>query len=766
MGSDNPHPDGDPMGTEPSSPAPAGEGPGFAPSTAAALIGAIVAIVVVLALLFQGGGDSLPTTGLPAPTTTEDTSTSSASPELTADRPEIPPIDCNGLWGDDELVLALGSEERPYSQLGSFTFAQGETCIEELALDESYFIRVEPGDPSDFAPEAILNGQTNVMVADVGDAARWFGGADDGDAPTVLAVFEETPVGELFFRVSIGRPDLSPDEHLAVTIELAQAMLPNFPYVVVEPPAPPEPIVIEIQHDSVTPTESRTLDELVIDGEGSGDWTLGEGLVAALAYLSGEVSDFDPPAAFDVSNGSATGIMLMAIDYVENGSDAAMRVEVERFLAEFTFPEPPVDPTPDPDEGEGEDALGIDSGSFVLLGFVPAQNQPPAQEPLDCGLEAVWFEVDCTVVVEIGDVRFGYPRGVSEGTIDGWTMDDVDGIRAAIETSVNEYSRHGSLEKVDILLTPNGGPFGRGVPFRDGDRCLIHLNTAVQTLAADQRDFFVALELAGCFLSNNLPRETFRSYGASKWWFQGLASYLAAEAFPSLNIEWSAIDRLESSELSSSLQDRTVSNWAFFRSVAAHGGGPSAALGIVVPLTDAPTIAAQQDKLAAQSSSDPALHVFHQELSDGKIPDSGGAPRQYNPSASADIELTGTTIILDEPTRFGVTRYHLTVPSGMYACLEYDITGNVLSSWRTGDLGSGGGSWGFDLPEELTGEAVVVVTTVQEGESFGISAEVSDEPDCDEDEEDDPTDFELPDCGICDPSFYFRLFGAFLDALS
>ena len=60
-------------------------------------------------------------------------------------------------------------------------------------------------------------------------------------------------------------------------------------------------------------------------------------------------------------------------------------------------------------------------------------------------------------------------------------------------------------------------------------------------------------------------------------------------------------------------------------------------------------------------------------------------------------------------------------------------------------------------------ESVFVATTVREGQWFSASAEVSEELGCDE--EDDTGEIELPDCGFCDPSFYYRFFGVVRDII-
>jgi hypothetical protein len=716
-------------------------------------IGATIGAVILAALISTTIRDdneppfaaAVPTTTL-APSGATTTATLGSGTIPTATGPNVPPVDCSRLMAATDVDLALGSEERPFSELSSFRVARGEVCQETLASDDAYFIRLEPGDPADFAPAAVLNGRTGEPVSGVGDEARWFGGPG---VPALLAVYQGTTVGDLVFRVSIGRPDLSPEEQLPVVSDLARVMLARFPYVEVEEP---EPEVFSFDREPPS-TPPQTFDEVVVAGEEAGQWSRGEGLVAALRFLAGAPSEFAPPGELDVLNGSATGVILMAQQYLDDGPDAAARAELEALLSGFGLPQPLT--------VESVEALGstdnVVISASVISGEVVAQEAP--QGP-SCGLEADWYGVDCTVVEDLGGVLFGYPRGALTGTVEGWDLEDISVIRQAIQTTIAEYTKYGTMSKIDLVVTPEGNRLGEGIPKKDEDRCVIYLNKRVQALQQRSQSFFTALELAGCFLFENLPSGVFDSYSAAKWWYQGTTTFLAAEAFPDANSEWSSpITRLEANELETSLQDRSVENWPFFRSVAGHEGGPLAVLTMLSELTDAPLRSAQQDKLTAYNPSNAALHVFHEELTDQQITDASPPGVTYEP-VSWEVEMSGPSIIQDEPIRFGVSRYHVSVASGMTACLEYDISDDVVTSWRQGKPGSGAGGWTTALPDEITGDSVFVATTVADGQSFNISAKVSDKPGCGEDEPPEPED-----CALCGPSLFYRLVGAVGDAM-
>jgi hypothetical protein len=100
-----------------------------------------------------------------------------------------------------------------------------------LVSDDRVFVLIQPGDPDDFEPGGRLLGVTGEPVSDVGDEARWFGGggADGGGTAGVLSVRQDTRLGVLYFRVGLGRPDLTSGEQLAVATKLASRALPRFP---------------------------------------------------------------------------------------------------------------------------------------------------------------------------------------------------------------------------------------------------------------------------------------------------------------------------------------------------------------------------------------------------------------------------------------------------------------------------------------------------------------------------------------------------------
>ncbi|MHB8819688.1 MAG: hypothetical protein ACYC7M_11590, partial [Bellilinea sp.] len=63
-----------------------------------------------------------------------------------------------------------------------------------------------------------------------------------------------------------------------------------------------------------------------------GEWTLEEGLVAFLKLFAGEVQPSGDPAGVGVQEAEGTGIIQMAYEYLQNGTDEEIKTEITRLL--------------------------------------------------------------------------------------------------------------------------------------------------------------------------------------------------------------------------------------------------------------------------------------------------------------------------------------------------------------------------------------------------------------------------------------------------
>lgn len=193
--------------------------------------------VVVLALFAAacGGGEAETTPTDPASaavsvaTTMIATTTTETSAEPSPHNPNIQPINCRSLLKIDDMEEAINVWDREGGPANTFGFSEGEACGDTIDGDEDSFVRVEPGDPADFDSSAVFLGASSQPVADVGEAAVWFGGTGSDSHAGLLAVRQDTSLGELYFRITLGRPELDDADRRAAATTLAAAMLPRFP---------------------------------------------------------------------------------------------------------------------------------------------------------------------------------------------------------------------------------------------------------------------------------------------------------------------------------------------------------------------------------------------------------------------------------------------------------------------------------------------------------------------------------------------------------
>jgi len=157
--------------------------------------------------------------------------------------------------------------------------------------------------------------------------------------------------------------------------------------------------------------------------------------------------------------------------------------------------------------------------------------------------------------------------------------------------------------------------------------------------------------------------------------------------------------------------------------------------------------------LAAAPGMAELYHDLERALSDANVGDVGPGTVPYDPQAW-ELPIAGPSEVPFEVPRFGVRRLHIEVPAGRYACVQSFSQGEVRMSWRSGAPGEPG-SWSDELPTSFEGEAVMVVSSVEPGAHYTLDIiDLSDDPDCQEDDQSDGG--ELTDlCDLCGPSTYY-----------
>jgi hypothetical protein len=693
-------------------------------------------VVAVVVLVVNGGDDAedpvaLDTTTPPVATSTTDGATQPDS--------QVPAIDCAPLLTAEETGGALAAFDRPEGQGGSFEISQSEVCTESLAVDESYFVRIEPGNPDDFEPGATLNGTTGENVGHVGDGALWFGGAEaeGSGAVGLLTVREETPLGALHFHIVLGRPDIDETAQREIVIELARLALPRFPGVEIEPPEP-EVIIFEEE----TPDRSDiSLTDNVLAKEEAGEWTLGEGLVAMLSLIADETERSSVLGQTELVDPSASDVIRLGEDYLETGPDGLAKDEIARLLDMLTFAPEELDQM-----SAGEPLTPHASTLLVSL-------QPVAQEGQSQGCDKLELPNPCLVKVPVPD-RDGVPPNKHKmyaSLIEGsaWDQIDVDLAVDALLDSAEKYEVLGDMPATTLVLLPGGDELF--VHFIRND-CAVYVDDFLAGTDPLEFQQIVAREIAFCLIGQTYFSILTGNQGAARWWTHGLANYLSGVIYDDVNLEHKNLPaKLAQVELSTTLADRSFTNWVLFEYL--HGVMGAGA--IMEMIAAFPPGGDHIAALANYGGMSELYHDFERGLSDANIGDIGGGTVPYDPIAW-ELPLSGPTEVPFPVPRFGVRRLHIIVPSGQYACFETTENGEQRVSWRPGEPGQAG-SWSDELPISFEGENVMMITTLEQGVQFKMTVtDVDDDPDCqDEEESSTPPADECELNVVCRASRYF-----------
>ncbi len=693
-----------------------------------------VALALLLTLAACGGGDDSDATPSQGPSTSEPTAAATSD----AERPDVAPLRCQTLLTQNAIDDALDIWNRPSGDMDTIGGAGGEVCQETVASDQDVFVRIEPGEPQDFKPGAQLLGVEGERVAGIGDGALWFGGVDaeGGGKRGVLTVAQESSVGGVVFRIVLGRPDLDSAEQLAVAKAVAATALPRFPGVTLGQST-------AIEHEPAD-RSGESFTENLLAREADGDWTRGEGLVATLRYFAGEIDASEVLRHPQVLDGSGTGIVKLAQEYVQTSSNDVQVAEINRLLKLLAMPEPRRSSANARPESAGS------SGRFMAAPSTQAETPVP-----DSGVcYTVWpdygdpcFMSTAAAPEFAGKYVFWFPvLDPGETEWEGWTFGPST-IRDAIhKTAVQLEGMGGGMPRVSVVLAPFEGH--SWVTLRPDGLCEILLNKGAQALRDKDPALLqqaVASTIARCYIDWNfqLPEQ----------WEAPIAWYLSDVVYPRASMETVILkipETLASEELSTPVDERSLSNMAFFEYV-------DAALGLQGTMDAVGTFAASG--LGSVPSIEGLLHEYAKSLADGFIQDQAGT-HVYAPPAERMPLSQGQTISADIAA-FGVERIHVVVPAGNYACLEYPDASNldISASWRAGAPGESG-DWTSALPSTIQGEGVFVVTAADPGGSFSIKVtDLDNDPKCDEDEESTHPAIPTP-CPFCDPSQYFFKWGS------
>ncbi|MGB8362758.1 MAG: hypothetical protein WCE80_15265 [Acidimicrobiia bacterium] len=688
-----------------------------------ALIGGVALIMVIgIVASLAGGGEEPAIAG--ASTTLAATAAATTMVDASEfDHPDVPPISCETLITNDDAFEVMF----PSGSGGLFTFAMGETCTYDPDDGSGMLIRIEPGLPSDFDAGTELLGASGLAVPDIGDGAVWFAGTGGDTGAGLLAVREGTELGALFFRVTVSLPDLDDAGRLEQAVSLAGTALPRFPGVVVEPPEP-ELITFDDQEVDLSP---YSLDDLLYGGVETGDWTLGEGLVAILDWM---VNGTDGVVGGEMSETSGSGVVAVAQAYLATEPDDAARVQAlldELFVTR--------------DELEQRSELADSIATRLLVSAAPVA-QEQTGDPCDGATvaEPCYAELD---MAEYPDLEVGkYKVFVAQPS--KWTEVEVKLAKEALHDAALTFEGLGNMPSEWLELNPGDALYAG----YNSQGCLASMGDFLVGMDPNELKQVFAREISFCLISGDAQSQLKGNPNSVVWLVYGLANYLSDVVYPGTNLEHKNLpSTLAQEELSTSVPDRTWTNWILFEHLHEFMG-PG---GIMAMIRGFPTQGDLIAALAGVAGMPEMYHDLERALSDSNVADVGPGTIPYEPQAW-ELPISGPTEVPLEVPRFGVRRLHIKVPAGQYACVDSFTQGAVRMSWRPGAPGEAG-SWSDELPFSFEGEAVMVLTSVEPGAEYTLDVtDVGDDPDCDPDSGGGPAtpvDCLLGD--ICGPSDYY-----------
>jgi len=460
-----------------------------------------------------------------------------------------------------------------------------------------------------------------------------------------------------------------------------------------------------------------------------GEWTLGEGLVATLQAVAGEIDTSMVLRHPELLNAETTGIIAMAYEYLEDGEDEDAKEEIGRLLDLRVFDEDQLNAM----AGEGPTTMPVpalkDAETDCAKFFKDYQLEVPAGVSVCLGKSSVTIDGEVySVFVPLSTL----PQA-------GWTEDHFTWTNEMINEVVPVYNGLGEMPNVIIVFSVLPSPlyWAEMLP-ASPDLCLVTVFTGSQSLPRAEFKQILAHEMGHCFQEKTFTAQNQVKYVDVKWREEGLAEHLSNVAYKETNFEWRWLPQLAFYELSRTLFERESENAAFFQYLASRLSDS----GVIALVKTLPTMGGKSDQINALAGYKPPqgspdmqtlYHDFALALTDREVVDTSGVPLPYpiNQSNQRTLVLDRFgTITKTEFEPFGVSRILLTVEPDHEASVAFVPSGSVEESTRTPSADD----WGTlpDAVPDNCADVITVVTTV--GANSGFKIEV-------------PEVFEVP--GIC-----------------
>jgi hypothetical protein len=480
----------------------------------------------------------------------------------------------------------------------------------------------------------------------------------------------------------------------------------------------------------------------------SGEWTLEVGLVTLLKTFTGELQASEAGLGQGVLETEGTGIIRLAGDYLQNGSDQATKDEITRLLNLLVPTQEALDRYSIPDEQATLDS-GRGAGRAAPLrqdaencNTLWVSGFPDARTPsFTCFL----FD-DVKVAGNIYKVYFPKAwRG--DASRDSYFAATLE----AAEQAINEYQKYGTVKSIYFVFTTLADERDTiewttyastsTDTFRPGtEACPVIINPAAMDIdlpIPGQPGPFkqiIAHEIFHCFQAWNLRAQLNGPGVDSDWWVEGTAEYFSNLVYKSVDFEYRFWDSFNELSTIKPLTNMDYENFVFFQ-FWGNRIGPDAVIAMLRTMPTGPGLDAQLTALAAVPGMEDTFEEFARSVIDRTLKDSSGV------TIALPLETTENFSFTDVATKdfnsypFVFSRFKVTFDSGKSFSVETLSGGEGNSAWRA--FGSVGG-WGpFPATasggcEDLTYILYVVTTTPAAIRTETVTATMVTEAPCDE----------------------------------
>ncbi len=471
----------------------------------------------------------------------------------------------------------------------------------------------------------------------------------------------------------------------------------------------------------------------------SGEWTLEVGLVTMLRLFAGEIQAGEAGLGQGVKETEGTGILLLAGNYLQTGTDQATKDEITRLinvlvptqeaLDRYSIPEEQATiRMPGPADGAGKQAAPVRQGEdcddlwastfsgtgtptypcFLFGEQIIAGNAYRVYYPL------AWY----------GDANhdFSYYKATQEAVQKAITKFKVYGAIRPIYFVFNTFNRDQNL----YALTLNA--------FRpEVEACPVMIYPLATALDQDNFQQIVAHEIFHCFQAWNLPDQYFKPGDDAAWWVEGSAEYFSNVVYPGTDFEYRFVE--EFSELSkfNPLTDMSYENFVFFQSMG-NRVGPEGVIAMLSTMPTAPGPDLQLAALAAVLRMEDTFEGFVRSILDNTLIDTNKSPMNIPIKYTGEVSLTTTAKMDFSGQPFVFARYLVTFDSEKNFEVETLPDGTGRSAWRPRELVGGWSPFPATTSggcEELPYILYVITTTPGGERKESITATLVSEAPCD-----------------------------------